>query len=144
MADWWGSYIRSRSQQLGLDPRAVLAVAGSEGLSGGVGDQGTSFGPFQLHVGGALPSGRGRAWAESRAGIDYALGQIQGVARGQTGRTAISNIVRRFERPADPGGEIQRALSSYGGPLPAGGGGGGGGTAIVACAGVVAVCAATP
>jgi len=115
-------YIRQRAQALGLDPKAVLAVAGQEGLGGGVGDQGTSFGPFQLHYGGAYPASAPRgsqaasqAWAMSPAGIDYALGQIASVARGLTGRSAIENIVRRFERPADPGGESARALASYGG-----------------------------
>jgi murein DD-endopeptidase MepM/ murein hydrolase activator NlpD len=124
VASWWEQYILQRSRQLGLDPRAVRAVASVEGLSGAVGDQGTSYGPFQLHRGGALPSGRGRQWAESKAGIDYALRQIQGVAGGMTGQQAVANIVRRFERPADPTGEIARALAAYGGPLPKGGAGG--------------------
>lgn len=122
MADWWTQYIAQRARQMGLDPAAVLAVASVEGLSGAVGDQGTSYGPFQLHRGGALPSGRGRGWAESRPGIDYALRQIQGVAKEMTGQQAIANIVRRFERPADPTGEISRAQAAYGryGSLPAG------------------------
>lgn len=122
MAGWWTQYIAQRAKQMGLDPAAVLAVASAEGLGGGVGDQGTSFGPFQLHRGGALPSGRGRAWAESRPGIDYALRQIQGVAGGMRGQQAIANIVRRFEIPANPTGEIARARAAYGryGTLPAG------------------------
>ena len=87
----------------GLDPNAVLAVARVEGLGGGVGDQGTSFGPFQLHAGGALPRGisNPRAWAESQAGINYALDQIARVAGGKRGRAAIAHIVSRFERPSD-------------------------------------------
>jgi len=115
VANWWENYILQRSRQFGLDPRAVRAVASVEGLSGAVGDQGTSYGPFQLHRGGALPSGRGQVWAESKAGIDYALRQIQGVAQGLTGRQAVANIVGRFERPADPTGEIARAMAAYGG-----------------------------
>jgi peptidoglycan LD-endopeptidase LytH len=115
MAGWWEQYIMQRAKALGLDPRAVRAVASVEGLSGAVGDQGTSYGPFQLHRGGALPAGRDRAWAESKAGIEYALRQIQGVAQGLTGQQAVANIVRRFERPADPSGEIQRAMAAYGG-----------------------------
>ena len=109
----WADFIRRNAPALGVDPRAALAVAMSEGLSGDVGDNGTSFGPFQLHVGGALPSGRGRAWAESPAGILYALRQIASVSKGMTGQQAISNIVQRFERPADPSGEIRRALGYY-------------------------------
>jgi cell wall-associated NlpC family hydrolase len=114
MASWWTSYIRQQAKARGLDPNAVLAVASQEGLSGRVGDQGTSYGPFQLHRGGALPRGRNRQWAESRAGIDYALNQIQGVAGGQRGRRAITNIVSRFERPANVQKEIQGALGAYG------------------------------
>src|SRR5579872_6451786 len=104
-----------------LDPSSVLAVAGQEGLSGGIGDQGTSFGPWQLHIGGALPSGipRGQeqAWAWSPAGIDYALSRIASVAGGQRGAQAVQSIVSQFERPADPSGEISRSLASLG--LPA-------------------------
>ena len=111
--------IAAMAQARGLDPRAVLAVAGQEGLGGGIGDQGTSFGPFQLHYGGAYPSSApqgaaaSQAWAWSPEGINYALGQMS-FARGMTGRQAVRNIVSRFERPADPGSEIQGALASYG------------------------------
>jgi hypothetical protein len=53
--------IRRYSRQFGVDPRAALAVAMGEGglRWGAVGDNGTSYGPFQLHVGGALPAGKG-------------------------------------------------------------------------------------
>jgi hypothetical protein len=114
--------IAARARAVGVDPRAALAVAGQEGLSGGIGDYGTSFGPFQLHYGGAFPSWAPRsspqasqAWAESPAGVNYALGQIAGVARGLTGRQAVTNIVTRFERPAAPGPEAARAWANYGG-----------------------------
>lgn len=106
----WATFIRQNAPRYGVDPRAALAVASVEGLSGKPGDYNTSFGPFQLHRGGALPAGRGRAWAESPAGISYALQQIGQVAGGLHGRAAIENIVRRFERPADPTGEVARAL----------------------------------
>lgn len=99
----------------GLDPLAVLAVASVEGgFNGAVGDQGTSYGPFQLHVGGALPHGRGNNWANSQAGINYALDNIARVARGKHGQAAIDAIVRLFERPANPGAEVQKASSRYG------------------------------
>lgn len=105
----------------GLDPKAVLAVAAQEGLGGGIGDQGTSFGPFQLHIGGAFPTGvapRGQEqqWAWSQAGLDYALRHIASVAGGLHGAQAIQSIVSRFERPANPSGEIARALAAYGLP----------------------------
>ena len=105
------------SPKYGLDPRAVRAVAMSEGGTswGSVGDAGTSYGPFQLHVGGALPSGRGAGWANSPAGLEYALRSMaRSGARGLRGRAAIEAIVRNFERPADPTSEIERALAHYG------------------------------
>lgn len=110
-----------------IDRNAELAVAGQEGLSGRVGDNGTSFGPNQLHAGGALPSWvwqRGPAfaqqWAWSPEGIDYALSHVARVAGGKKGAAAVQAIVGQFERPADPAGEISRALAHYGG-APAGG-----------------------
>ncbi len=114
------AYIQQRARRYGLDPRAVLAVAAQEGLSGGIGDNGTSFGPFQLHYGGAYPASApqgadaSQAWAWSPQGVDYALSRMGQVAGGQTGGQAVRSIVSRFERPADPGPEITRALAAYG------------------------------
>jgi hypothetical protein len=116
--------IREYARNLGLDPRAVEAVGFAEsGLRrDAVGDRGTSFGPFQLHQGGALPRGRGAGWAGSDAGILYAMQQMSKVARGLSGQSAVDAIVRKFERPAAPGQEIVRAMRYYrgGGKLPAG------------------------
>lgn len=111
----WSTQIRSYSVKHGVDPNAALAVAAMEGLGGGVGDNGTSYGPFQLHVGGALPKGKDRAWAESPAGIEYAIQQMSKVAKGKKGQDAINAIVSQFERPADPNSEIAGALAIYGG-----------------------------
>lgn len=113
----------------GLDPNAVLAVAGQEGLSGRIGDSGHAFGPFQENnAGGVLTNRfpgwgpqRFEAWANSQAGLNDALNRIAAVARGQHGRQAISSIVSRFERPLDIPGEIARASSRYGGSLFAAG-----------------------
>jgi hypothetical protein len=108
----------------GLDPRAVLAVAAQEGLGGGIGDNGTSFGPFQLHQGGAYPGFApqsplaAQSWAWSPAGIDYALRQIAQVAANQRGQQAIASIVHGFERSANQPAEIAGAERAYGQPLP--------------------------
>jgi hypothetical protein len=109
------------ARRYGLDPMAVLAVAAQEGLGGGVGDNGTSFGPWQMHIGGALPNWVGakgaafaQKWAWSPAGIDYALRQMAQVARGLTGNAAIQAIVTRFERPANPNREVAGAEAAYG------------------------------
>lgn len=115
------AYIAQQAAAMGLDPRAVLAVAHMEGLGGGVGDNGTSFGPWQLHEGGALPGGISNPaqWAWSKQGINYALQRIAGVARGEKGAQAITDIVSRFERPANPSAEIAGAEHAYGGALNA-------------------------
>lgn len=108
--------IRQSAARYGVDPAAALAVASTEGgiRFGAVGDHGTSFGPFQLHRGGALPRGKSAGWANSRAGIDYAVRSMANAgARGKRGRAAINAIVRRFERPADPDSQVAKAISRY-------------------------------
>ncbi len=44
--------ITSAASKYGIDPKVALAVYRSEGASGYTGDGGSSFGPFQLHMGG--------------------------------------------------------------------------------------------
>ena len=113
-------YIAQGAVARNLDPAAVLAVAEVEGgfgpPPGNVGDGGTSFGPFQLHAGGALPSGipDPATWANTPAGLDYALDAIAGVCAGTDGLGAIQCQVTRFERPAAPVAEIARAWPLYG------------------------------
>lgn len=109
------AWVAQRARHYGLDPRAVFAIGHHESgnRDNAVGDGGTSFGRWQLHVGGALPAGKGAAWAGSKAGVDYALQHMSTVARGLTGRAAVSNISRRFERPADPTSEIADAMNFY-------------------------------
>jgi hypothetical protein len=114
---WWKPYILQQAKARGYDPLAVLSVASAEGLSGGVGDGGHAFGPFQLNnAGGVLTNrpGNHRQFAESKQGINWALDQM-GFARGLQGKAAINAIVRRFERPADPNGEVTRAWNYYAG-----------------------------
>jgi len=131
--------IRQLALRYNVDPNAALAIASVEGgFNGAVGDGGTSFGPFQLHEGGALPSGRGSAWANSPAGINYAMQHIASVAGGLRGRAAVAAISSRFERPANVPAEIAKAMGRYGGhfsggqvsipEVPAGGSMGGSGS----------------
>lgn len=124
------NYITQRAQQIGLDHRAVLSVAPHEGgFQGAVGDGGTSFGPWQLHAGGALPSAvwaKGAAyakeWANSPEGIDYALHQMAATIGGEHGPQAAADLVARFERPASQyvARESQAAMATYGGGVPGG------------------------
>jgi hypothetical protein len=50
-------YIRKAAAERGIDPEIAVKVSASEGLNGAVGDQGSSFGPYQLHYGGVAPGG---------------------------------------------------------------------------------------
>lgn len=52
------AHIRAAAVSLGIDPDVAMAVARSEGFNNFTGDNGTSFGDFQLHV---TPGGRGGA-----------------------------------------------------------------------------------
>ena len=136
-------YVVKRAPQYQLDANAVIVVAMQEGLltkGGAPGDNGTSFGPWQLHKGGAYPSSApqtpdaANAWAWSPAGVDYALSRMQSVAGGLKGRAAVRAIVYRFERPADPAKEYNAAVQS----LPENDGGPKGGPGIGAIIGAVA------
>lgn len=49
------AYIRQAAKARGIDPDVAVAVARSEGLNKYIGDQGTSFGPFQLHYKNSIP-----------------------------------------------------------------------------------------
>lgn len=122
----WG-LVTTEARRRRLDPRAVLAVWLGEGgirFEGNDGDytapgNPSSFGPPQLHDGGALPvrySGNdpaARAFANSPAGIGYALDLIAKVAAGLEGDAAIDAIVRRFEKPRDPDASIANAQARY-------------------------------
>ena len=125
--------IYAYSHQLRLDPYAVAAVSIAEGGGrfGAVGDGGTSYGPFQLHRGGALPAGWGPAEANSARGVLYAMTHMaESGAAGLRGLPAIRAIVTRFERPAAPFPEVQGSFATYrsfngsGGSLPLQGGAG--------------------
>lgn len=50
-------YIRYSAASRNIDPEVAVRVAGSEGLNTYVGDQGSSFGPYQLHYGGVASGG---------------------------------------------------------------------------------------
>jgi cell wall-associated NlpC family hydrolase len=91
--------IIAAAQRTGADPIALLATGLQEsGLRyNAVGDQGTSFGPYQYHRGGALGS-HTPAWAMSNAEIqDEAQRFAQNQIHHGVGAAAL-------QRPADPTG----------------------------------------
>lgn len=99
LVDW----IKQASVETGADPVALLATALRESggqLNGPAGDQGTSFGPFQFHIGGALGS-HSPSWASTYEAV---LNRAQEFARNQVhggpGAAAV-------QRPADRLGYAQ-------------------------------------
>jgi len=114
-----GQIIVAAAKKYGVDAKAALAVAMGEGglKFGAVGDKGTSFGPFQLHIGGASPFSdpkKAAEFANSIQGITYAIKQMAAAgAAGKTGFDAISAIIKGFERPLDPSASIAKAVAAY-------------------------------
>lgn len=109
----------------GADGEAAVADALFEGADGGIGDNGTSYGPFQMRIGGRLPepyASRGpnnaktNAWAWSENGIRYAIRDactIRPSIRGLTGHKAIYAWVYGFESPADKPGAYRARAAEY-------------------------------
>lgn len=101
--------IRVAARKAGADPAALLATALTEdgARPGIVGDQGTSFGAFQFHRGGALGT-HPASWADSPAAY---LNRAQEFARlqvhGGKGAAAV-------QRPADPLGYAQKVQANLG------------------------------
>lgn len=105
------NYVRQRADALQLDELAVFAEAYNEGMGGGIGDSGHSYGPWQLYTGGRLPriyskyppySAQVNAWAWSEQGIDYAMRGMAGTAaKGKHGLDAVTILTRDYEAPAN-------------------------------------------
>lgn len=107
----------------GIDVLASAANAIHEGASGGIGDTGTAYGPWQIHAtDGRLSQFSGlprysptvNAWAWSSDGFDYAHRSMKdGGASGLTGHAAVHAIVYGFERPADKVGAERTRTAEY-------------------------------
>lgn len=135
--------IITAANKYGVDPRVPLSVAPHEGglEATGYGDWGyysngrfvptsahapgsspTSFGPFALHEGGALPQtvwDKGVAyanqWANSPAGIDYAMKGIAAAVGKSSGLAGVASQVENYEKPGVQyrAGEIAKAEETY-------------------------------
>lgn len=114
-------YVDEHAPAYRVDPAAELAITTQEGGGGGIGDNGTSFGPNQLHYGGALPSSvyygpysaKTQAWAWSGTGVSYVLRQIGELCGGLYGYRAVACIAYRFERSTNPARETAGAWAAY-------------------------------
>jgi len=98
--------------QMGVNPIGGLAVALNEsGLNPtATGDNGSSYGLFQLHRGGALPS----SWSAQQAynplqNAMYAARQIAAGAHGMNPAQTQAYQTMNFERPANPAGDMNPA-----------------------------------
>lgn len=92
------TWIKQASSATGADPVALLATSLQESggkLHGPAGDKGTSFGPFQFHIGGALAN-HPPSWASTYAAILNRATEFARLGvRGGRGAAAV-------QRPADP------------------------------------------
>lgn len=91
--------IRKAAQQTGADPAALLATSITEDGArlGVVGDNGTSYGAFQFHKGGALGT-HAPTWADSYAAFLNRAQEFQRLGvHGGKGAAAV-------QRPANPTG----------------------------------------
>lgn len=110
--------ISQNAKKFGLDPAAVLAYALEESSAryGAVGDKGTSFGPFQAHIGGAAGTrtpAQASAWANSPAGLVQMMGMMsRSGARGLTGANAVRAIYSGFGKGTPLA--VPRGLARYG------------------------------
>jgi hypothetical protein len=104
VVDW----IRQAAKQTGADPAWMLATSlvESGARRGAVGDQGTSFGPFQHHRGGALGS-NSPEWANSIAAVQERARHFAKM-RIRSGAGAAS-----LQRPANPVGYATKVDSAY-------------------------------
>lgn len=120
-------YAAPYAKKYNLDPWAMMAVAHAEsGLDpNSIGDNGQSFGYHQFYTKGA-GGANARQYLDPRKNVEYAARLMaKAGASGLKGQAAIDAMVRKFERPANPSGEVQRALEFYNqnnkGSLPTGG-----------------------
>jgi cell wall-associated NlpC family hydrolase len=101
----------AKANGLAWQPLAAIAHHESNLNPGAVGDQGTSFGLFQLHQGGALPAGTPTTqatnpmWNASFAARAIKALNIQNLPYAQQ----TYQISKRFERPTDVAGETRDA-----------------------------------
>lgn len=117
------NYLRQLLVRQHVDPNAAMSVFSVEGASGGIGDGGHAFGPGQFNNAGGVWTGRYAgmspqqlnqlAW--SQQGLQELAQRVGKVAAGTKGADAVQRIVTQFERPADPKGEVAKALSRLGG-----------------------------
>lgn len=115
------AWIRQAAQATGADPSALLATALQESGAqrGRVGDNGTSFGPFQDHEGGALGS-HPASWANTYGAV---LDRAQQFARldvhGGVGAAAVQRPANQTLYAQGVNSLLSRASAILGTPLGA-------------------------
>jgi hypothetical protein len=110
--------IRDYAPRVGLDPAAVVAYALTQGglYWGAVGDNGQSFGPFQMNIHGAAYGHANPAvWANTPQGmIDGMNMMAHAGASGLSGPEAAAYIVGpKFGNGADPPRDMAKARAVY-------------------------------
>ena len=100
--------IIAAAKKYGVDARAALAVAMGEGGTsyGQVGDKGTSFGPFQQHIGGANPYGDPAAGSRLLEQHSWYRGRSERMAEaGAKGKVGLDAIQYHHREVREAAGE---------------------------------------
>jgi hypothetical protein len=110
--------IRDYAPKVGLDPAAVVAYALTQGGLhwGAVGDNGHSFGPFQMNIhGAAAGQANPSVWANTPQGLIDGMNMMAHAgASGLTGPDAAAYIVGpHFGRGSDPTGDMAKARAAF-------------------------------
>jgi len=117
------------ANELGIDPALAIAIAKQEsGLDPtAVGDNGTSFGLYQLHQGGELGSMAPNQAFDPMTNARVALAQVAAVAQAHP-NWSPGQIAAAAQRPADQAGYANaiNSIMGQGQVQPFTGGGGGG------------------
>lgn len=107
--------IIATAQRLGVDP--ILALASAKVESGfnpkAVGDNGTSFGLYQLHEGGELGNLTPQQAFDPSTNAAVALQQFKNVQRSYPNVTDPGQIAALAQRPADPQGYAAKVDQAY-------------------------------
>lgn len=107
--------ITNVANQLGIPPNVALAIANQEsGLNpNSVGDNGSSFGLYQLHQGGELGS-HTQAWADDPYNNAMTALQVVANVRKQNPSMSWGQVAAAAQRPANQGAYAQSIDSALG------------------------------
>lgn len=128
----WVNAVANTCGDNSVDFLACCANAVAEGISGGIGDNGSAYGPWQVHATDGRISQYAnlppydlavQGWAWTLNGIQYVIRAMRANgAKGVKGHAAVHAIVYGFEKPGDKPGAYTTRIAIYDTLLAKGGG----------------------